>query len=55
MLRNTLLYLSEQPTVFKFVSKNRIAKKFARRFVAGETADEALACSQVVPGLGDGK
>ena len=42
MLRNTLLYLSNQPTVFKFVRNNGIAKKFARRFVAGETAEEAL-------------
>ena len=43
MLRNTLLYLSNQPRVFKFVRNNRLAKKFARRFVAGETVDEALA------------
>ncbi|MEP6732060.1 MAG: proline dehydrogenase family protein [bacterium] len=43
MLRNTLLYLSNQPRVFKFVRNNRLAKSFARRFVAGETADEALA------------
>ena len=42
MLRNTLLYLSNQPRVFKFVRNNRFAKSFARRFVAGETADEAL-------------
>lgn len=42
MLRNALLYLSSQPTVFKFVRNNGIAKKFARRFVAGETAEEAL-------------
>ena len=42
MLRNALLYLSAQPTVFKFVRNNGIAKKFARRFVAGETAEEAL-------------
>jgi proline dehydrogenase len=42
MLRNTLLYLSNQPRVFKFVRNNRLAKKFARRFVAGETAAEAL-------------
>ena len=42
MLRNALLYLSAQPTVFKFVRNNGIAKKFARRFVAGETAAEAL-------------
>jgi proline dehydrogenase len=43
MLRNTLLYLSNQPRVFKFVRNNRLAKSFARRFVAGETATEALA------------
>ena len=42
MLRNTLLYLSNQPRVFKFVRNNRLAKHFARRFVAGETLDEAL-------------
>jgi proline dehydrogenase len=43
MLRNTLLYLSNQPRIFKFVRNNRLAKSFARRFVAGETAGEALA------------
>ena len=43
MLRNALLYLSGQPHVFKFVRNNRLAKHFARRFVAGETVAEALA------------
>src|SRR5687768_6385024 len=43
MLRNTLLYLSNQPRVFKFVRNNRLAKKFARRFVAGETMEDARA------------
>src|SRR5438105_13362631 len=43
MLRSTLLYLSNQPHVFRFVRNNRLAKSFARRFVAGETLDEALA------------
>jgi proline dehydrogenase len=43
MLRNTLLYLSNQPRVFKFVRNNRLAKHFAQRFVAGETTAEALA------------
>ena len=42
MLRDALLYLSNQPHVFRFVRNNRLAKKFARRFVAGETAAEAL-------------
>src|SRR5258705_308405 len=43
MIPNTLLYLSNQPRVFKFVRNNRLAKHFARRFVAGETVTEALA------------
>ena len=42
MLRKSLLYLSNQPQIFRFVSNNGLAKKFARRFVAGETLDEAL-------------
>jgi proline dehydrogenase len=42
MLRSTLLYLSGQPRVFRFVRNNKLAKKFASRFVAGETLDEAL-------------
>src|SRR5205823_3909882 len=42
MLRSALLYLSAQPRVFRFVRKNRLAKKFASRFVAGEALAEAL-------------
>ncbi len=42
MLRSPLLWLSEQPRVFRFVRHNALAKKFASRFVAGETLDEAL-------------
>ena len=43
MLRSALLYLSEQPQIFKFVRNNRVAKSFANRFVAGETLDSAIA------------
>jgi proline dehydrogenase len=43
MLRNTLLYLSNQKRVFSFVRNNRLAKGFASRFVAGETLDTAVA------------
>ncbi|HEY5440073.1 MAG TPA: proline dehydrogenase family protein [Gemmatimonadaceae bacterium] len=46
MLRNTLLYLSNQPRVFKFVRNSRLAKHFASRFVAGETVEEALAAAR---------
>src|SRR5215203_4494007 len=42
MLRKTLLYLSNQQKVFRFVRRNRLAKRMASRFVAGETIDEAL-------------
>jgi proline dehydrogenase len=42
MLRQTFLYLSNQPTIFRFVRNNRLAKKFANRFVAGETLDSAI-------------
>ena len=43
MLRSTFIYLSRQKQVFKFVRGNALAQHFARRFVAGETADEAIA------------
>ena len=43
MLRSAFLYLSRQPKIFKFVRGNQLARQFARRFVAGETADEAIA------------
>ena len=42
MLRSALLYLSNQPRVFRFVRNNRLAQKFASRFVAGETLGEAV-------------
>ncbi|HXT14667.1 MAG TPA: proline dehydrogenase family protein [Gemmatimonadaceae bacterium] len=43
MLRSTMLYLSNQPRIFRFVRNNKLAKKFASRFVAGETLDSAVA------------
>jgi proline dehydrogenase len=42
MLRSSLLYLSRQPRLFKFIRRNRLAKAMASRFVAGETIDTAL-------------
>lgn len=45
MLRQSLLYLSHQPRIFRFVRNNGLAKKFASRFVAGETI--ASACEAV--------
>jgi proline dehydrogenase len=46
MLRKTLLYLSNQPQIFRFVRGNGLAKKFASRFVAGETLAEALVATK---------
>ena len=43
MLRAGLLWLSEQPRVFTFVQRNGLARRFAARFVAGETVDDAVA------------
>ncbi len=42
MLRQGLLWLSEQQGVFNFVRTNSLARKFASRFVAGETVEQAV-------------
>jgi proline dehydrogenase len=42
VLRRFLLWLSRQPTIFKFIRSNRLARYFASRFVAGETIDTAV-------------
>ena len=42
MLRAAFLWLSEQPRIFRFVRKNRLARTLASRFVAGETIDAAI-------------
>jgi proline dehydrogenase len=52
MIRSTLLYLSNQPRVFRFVRHNRLAKGFASRFVAGETLDTALEAVAVLNAKG---
>ncbi|MFQ5855496.1 MAG: proline dehydrogenase family protein [Anaerolineae bacterium] len=52
MLRHTFLYLSERPALKDLVLRFQFAEDMARRFVAGETLDEAI---QVVRELnGDG-
>ncbi|MEP6689525.1 MAG: proline dehydrogenase family protein [Gemmatimonadaceae bacterium] len=48
MLRQTLLFLSNQQQIFHFIRNNAMAKKFASRFVAGETLEEALAAVQAL-------
>jgi proline dehydrogenase len=42
MLRSVLLYLSEQKGLQEFILRRRLARRVSRRFVAGETLDEAI-------------
>jgi proline dehydrogenase len=41
-MRSGLLWLSEQQKVFNFVRRNGLARKFASRFVPGETVEDAV-------------
>ncbi|HXY19946.1 MAG TPA: proline dehydrogenase family protein [Gemmatimonadales bacterium] len=52
MLRRTFLYLSEQPQIFAFIRGNRLARRLASRFVAGETIDSAAAAVRELNGRG---
>ena len=52
MLRKTFLYLSEQKTLREFAVKNPLARRFASRFVAGETLDTAVAAVRELNGRG---
>ena len=52
MLRSALLYLSNRPRVFRFVRNNGFAKRFARRFVAGEALEDALGAVRTLNGKG---
>src|SRR5579871_4438098 len=48
MLRGTLLYLANQERIRHFVTHNRLARGSARRFVAGETLEEALQATRTL-------
>jgi proline dehydrogenase len=52
MLRKTLLYLSNQPRIFRFVRGNPLAKRFAGRFVAGEALADALTATKALNAKG---
>ncbi len=41
-MRQGLLWLSEQPRIFDLVRRNGLARRFAARFVAGETVESAV-------------
>jgi len=52
VLRAGLLWLSEQPRIFRFVRRNGLARRFAARFVAGESPDDAVAASRELKAAG---
>jgi proline dehydrogenase len=52
MLRSTLLKLSESPGFAQWVTSNGATRRMARRFVAGETLDEAIAAARKCNELG---
>ena len=52
MMRTFLLWLSEQQGVFNFLRKNGLARRFASRFVAGETNATATAAALELKALG---
>ena len=49
-MRQALLWLSHQQSIFRFVRSNPLAKHFASRFVAGETLDTAVAAVRELNG-----
>ena len=52
MLRATLLKLSESPRFAKWVTTNGTTRRMARRFVAGETLDEAIEAARACNNAG---
>jgi len=52
MLRSTLLALSHSPRVGRFVTHSSLSRRVVRRFVAGETLEEAVAAVRDVNRLG---
>jgi proline dehydrogenase len=47
-MRQGLLWLSEQQRIFNFVRRNTLARKFASRFVAGESIEAAVAVARAL-------
>src|SRR6476619_6657796 len=54
MLRQGLLWLSQQNRIFQFVRSNPLARQFASRFVAGETIDQGVAAATELKARGIG-
>jgi proline dehydrogenase len=52
MLKTSLLRLSESPTAKKVITRAPLSRSFARRFVAGDTLDDALAATRELNAAG---
>ncbi len=52
VMRQGLLWLSERQGIFNFVRRNGLARKFASRFVAGETIEDGVAAAKELSGRG---
>jgi proline dehydrogenase len=48
IMRQGLLWLSERRGVFNFLRRNGLARRFASRFVAGETIEQAVEAAKVL-------
>jgi proline dehydrogenase len=48
MLKGTLMYLAQNNTVRNFVIRNRATRAVSRRFVAGETLDDAIEATRAL-------
>jgi proline dehydrogenase len=46
VMRQGLLWLSERQGIFNFVRRNGLARKFASRFVAGETIEDGVSAAR---------
>ena len=51
-MRQGLLWLSEQPRIFNFVRRNGLARRFASRFVAGETTESGVVAARELAARG---
>jgi proline dehydrogenase len=52
MVRAGLLWLSERPRILQFLRRNGLARRFAARFVAGETIDSGVAAARELNAAG---
>jgi len=52
IMRQGLLWLSNRQGIFNFVRRNRLARRLASRFVAGETVEDGVAAAADLAGRG---